>query len=130
MFGQGISKGGTAFHTLLDLEQDLFEGRLFLLRGKDIQALYQWQAGVDHGGKLPGKDHQVLGVDTAATKRGHLKAFLLLLDRDTEHTGSLQLGLHRGGILRLGHPFLNGTGAGLSFPGKLWHGTPPSESGN
>jgi len=35
------------------------------LAGEDVQALHQREAGVDHGGELPGEDDQVLLADAA-----------------------------------------------------------------
>ena len=43
--------------------QGFFEGRVFLLFFKDLQALHQRQTGVDHRRKLAGEDDNVLAGD-------------------------------------------------------------------
>ena len=60
MFFQCFRKGGTCFNIRLDLYEYLFEGRIILLVAKDFQALHQRKTCIDHGGKLPGEDYDLL----------------------------------------------------------------------
>src|SRR5574337_292917 len=57
---KGCRKGRTAFHIHPDLGEGLFELSIRLLGGQRLQALHQGESGVDHGGKLTGKNGQVL----------------------------------------------------------------------
>ena len=53
--------------------QNLLEGFVLLLARKNLQALHQRQAGVDHHRELAREDGQLLGRDAAAAKRGDVE---------------------------------------------------------
>ncbi len=50
-----------------------FKGRVFLLGMQDFQALEQGQSGIDHGGKLSGKNNDIPFLDLGLQKRNIFK---------------------------------------------------------
>src|ERR1051326_5038589 len=56
-----------AFDVLFDGPDDVAEKLVLGLLAQDVEALYDRQAGVDHGGELPRKDHDVLGLHLVET---------------------------------------------------------------
>ena len=69
MLAEGVCKTVTGFHIRFDLTNN--PGKLFVcsLPGQDIQALDERQSGLDHRGKLPGEDHELLLRDLAPESR-------------------------------------------------------------
>src|SRR6185295_16900686 len=69
-----------ALDILPDVSDHLGQGRVFRLGRQDLQALYQWKSGVDHGGKLTCENSQVFLFD-AGCKKGPDRQAAFRLDR-------------------------------------------------
>jgi len=51
MPAQRIAEGGALFDVVLDIAERRLKDLVVLLVGQDIEALYERQTGVDHGGE-------------------------------------------------------------------------------
>jgi len=54
-----IGQGVAALDVVHDLARDVGQHLVLGLLRQDVERLHQRQAGVDHGGELPRKDHDV-----------------------------------------------------------------------
>ena len=54
------------------------EALRFLVRGEDLEALHQGQAGIDHDRELPEENGDVLGLDLATAAKGRQREFFAL----------------------------------------------------
>src|SRR5207244_5457099 len=79
MFAHGIGEGRTAFNVLPYLQQNFLEDLVFCLGSKDLDALHQRQAGINHDRKLPREDRELFLGD-ASTKDWKCNFFPLFFD--------------------------------------------------
>src|SRR5208337_697912 len=78
ILAHGIGQRGATFDGGPDPEQRFLEAGILLVGAENLQALDQWQAGVDHDRELAEEYRDVLDLDLAGAKGGHRK-FLALL---------------------------------------------------
>nr|WP_306549202.1 hypothetical protein [Desulfobulbus sp.] len=82
MLAHRIGQGGSCFHVTLNGCQHLLKRCVALLLAKNLQALHQRQAGVNHGGELTRKDNKILARNRWLEKIYVFKEILgLFLDR-------------------------------------------------
>ena len=124
MLAQRVRERRTRLNILTDLEQDLLERTVLLLRAKNLKALHQRKTGVDHHRELTGEDRDLFPGDTATDFRKR-KLFALLGDRRDDDLLLAQR-CNRGFFgFRNEHAFLDASASGPTFPTIVRHSLAP-----
>src|SRR6185312_1697245 len=87
-----------AFEALLHVQQHVLEADVLLTVGDDVEGLYQWYAGLHHGGDLAAEYRHVARFYRAAG--GAEQRFGALAYGLRVHALAAQFGLHQRGVLR------------------------------
>src|SRR5690242_5216117 len=77
----GVRERRAALHRGAHARERLLERGIVLVGSKDLQALHQRQAGINHHRELAEEDGDLLGGDLAGTEGGQYEFLALLLDR-------------------------------------------------
>src|SRR5208337_1335650 len=80
ILAHGIGQRGTTFDGGPDPEQRFLEAGILLVGAENLQALDQWQAGVNHDGELAEEYRDILDLDLAGAKGRQGKLLALLPD--------------------------------------------------